>query len=337
MSERSATVRSFAKINLDLRVLYKRPDNFHELRTIFQTISLADTIRIDYRKAKTTRLAIEGNIDIPGNLILRAAQAVLDHGRVSAEVRFGLEKCIPMGAGLGGGSSNAAAVLLALPVLAGLRIPLETLARIGAGLGSDVPFFLYGGTALGIGRGTELYPLADVPPHAGILVAPGVHVSTAEAYRDLGRRPVTELSPSGDPALTLAEAGADTDGFRSLVWRLAAARPSEGWARLCTNDFEPAVFARHPELLAIKRRLAKVGASPAMMTGSGSALFGLFQTSAEAESAFAALTRRSSAETLTTRITLMTRSRYRSEWRRFLAGQIDPDIQWPPQSSYSKP
>ena len=160
--ERIATVRSFAKINLDLRVLYKRPDDYHELRTIFQTISLADAIHIGYTPARHTRLAIEGNVDIPDNLIVRAAQAVLDAGRVRGEVKFRLEKKIPMGAGLGGGSSNAAAVLLALPVLAGARIPLARLVELGTALGSDVPFFLYGGTALGIGRGTELYPLADV-------------------------------------------------------------------------------------------------------------------------------------------------------------------------------
>ena len=115
MPERSATVQSFAKINLDLRVLYRRPDNFHELRSVFQTISLADTIQIRYQKARQTRLAIAGNVDIPDNLILRAARAVLDRARLAAEVTFTLTKRIPMGAGLGGGSSNAAAVLLALP------------------------------------------------------------------------------------------------------------------------------------------------------------------------------------------------------------------------------
>src|SRR4051812_40235024 len=115
MGERSATVPSFAKINLDLRVLYKRPDGFHELRTVFQTISLADTIRIQFERGRRTRLAISGNVDIPDNLIGRAAKAVLDVARVAGAVSFELRKAIPMGAGLGGGSSNAAAVLLALP------------------------------------------------------------------------------------------------------------------------------------------------------------------------------------------------------------------------------
>src|ERR671933_412732 len=137
MAERSATVQSFAKINLDLRVLYKRPDQYHELRTIFQTISLADTIGITFERSPRTRLSITGNIEIADNLIVRAAQAVLDNARISATVSFTLEKRIPMGAGLGGGSSNAAAVLLALPALAGRAVPLAALSAIAAELGSD--------------------------------------------------------------------------------------------------------------------------------------------------------------------------------------------------------
>lgn len=336
MTERTVTVRSFAKINLDLRVLYKRPDHFHELRSVFQTISLADTIRIRYSTARRTRLAINGNIDIPDNLIIRAAAEVLDAARIHAHVKFELDKQIPMGAGLGGGSSNAAAVLLALPVLAGARIPLERLVQVGGELGSDVPFFLYGGTALGIGRGTELYPLPDVPVRNGVLVAPGLHVSTADAYRDLNRS-VRESSPSGDGALTSAAGGRDTDDFRSLVWSLANARPGEAWKSLCANDFEPAVFKRHPALFAWKKRLAKLGASPALMTGSGSALFGLFRSSASARSAAAALAEKGPTGTRAITMTLLTRSRYRGAWRRVLAEHSNTDLQWPPQSRYSKP
>src|SRR5580658_8400378 len=156
---RSVKLRSLAKINLDLRILHKRDDGFHELRTVFQTISLADTIEIEYEKSRHTELTIEGSVDIPDNLILRAAGAYLDAARLSARIHFRLTKKIPMGGGLGGGSSNAAAVLLALPVLAGKRVDIE---QIAAGLGSDVPFFLHGGTMLALGRGEELYPLPDV-------------------------------------------------------------------------------------------------------------------------------------------------------------------------------
>src|ERR1700733_5299011 len=139
---RSLKLRSLAKINLDLRILHKRSDGFHELRTVFQTISLADTIEIEYAQSRRTDLTIEGSVDIPDNLILRAARAYLDAARLQARIHFRLTKRIPMGGGLGGGSSNAAAVLLALPALAGKPIDVE---KIAAGLGSDVPFFLYGG------------------------------------------------------------------------------------------------------------------------------------------------------------------------------------------------
>ena len=116
---RRATIKSLAKINLDLRVLHQRPDGFHELRTVFQTISLADTIDIEYEPARRTEISLDDPLAIPGNLVVKAAQAVLDALKIHARVHFRLRKKIPMGGGLGGGSSNAAAVLLALPVLAG--------------------------------------------------------------------------------------------------------------------------------------------------------------------------------------------------------------------------
>jgi 4-diphosphocytidyl-2-C-methyl-D-erythritol kinase len=330
MLERSATVRSFAKINVDLRVLDKRRDNYHELRTVFQTISLADSIGIRVRRGRRTRLTLAGNVDIPDNLILRAAAAVLDAAHVSAEVTFELNKRIPMGAGLGGGSSNAAAVLLALPVLAGVNLPMARLERLGAALGSDVPFFLYGGTALGIGRGTELYPLADLPLRHGVFVAPGVHVSTADAYRDLGR-----AGAAG--ALTAPATGTDTDGFRALVWKLAGrGAASEGWESMCANDFEEAVFKRHPELAAIKRRLERCGAAPALMTGSGSTVFGLYPSAARAREARAKLAAECPDSNGVYAMTLLTRSRYRDAWRRDLAGHIQSESTWPPRSWYSK-
>ena len=181
---KSVKLRSLAKINLDLRILNKRSDGFHELRTVFQTISLSDTIEIEYEKARRTELTIEGSIDIPDNLILRAAQTYLDAAKLHARVHFRLTKKIPMGGGLGGGSSDAAAVLLALPVLAGKRVDTE---QIAATLGSDVPFFLHGGTMLGLSRGEELYPLSDLAEEPILLVSSGLHVATGPAYAALGR------------------------------------------------------------------------------------------------------------------------------------------------------
>lgn len=330
MPERTASVRSHAKINLDLRVLHKRTDGYHELRTVFQTISLSDTIDIRYRRAPRTRITMDGNVDIPDNLIVRAAQNVMDAARITAEVSFRLDKRIPMGAGLGGGSSNAAAVLLALPTLAGAKLPMTQLVNLGTALGSDVPFFLHGGTALGIGRGTELYPLAEVSASHGLLVAPRIHVSTADAYRDLNRSAV-------ETRLTTSSPGSDTESFRALVWSLGKSRQPGDWKVLCTNDFENVVFERHPALQSIKRQLGKLGASPALMTGSGSALFGLFDSRDSAARALLKLSRQHRDDCLISKMAFLNERRYRQLWRRQLARHITSNDLWPPQSRYSKP
>src|ERR1039457_2919605 len=182
---RRASVPAPAKINLDLRVLGKRADGYHELRTIFQTISLRDTLEIAFTPGRKAEIVLQDDPGIPDNLVLRAARLAMETMRAAGRVEMRLIKRIPMGAGLGGGSSDAAAVLLALPVLAGRPLGLDALAGLAARLGSDVPFFLLGGTAVGIGRGTELFPLPDRPAMSGLVVAPAVHVNTAQAYRDL--------------------------------------------------------------------------------------------------------------------------------------------------------
>jgi 4-diphosphocytidyl-2-C-methyl-D-erythritol kinase len=248
-------VRALAKINLTLEVLNKRADGYHELRTVFQTISIGDTMEIEFSPARKTVIELESSVDIPNNLVVRAAEAVLAAIRVKAHVRFKLTKRIPMGGGLGGGSTDAAAVLMTLPALANRSVPLERLMEVGAELGSDVPFFLIGGCALGLGRGTELYPLPDLPRAHGLLVTPAVHSSTAEGYKALHR---TEEAPVR-PNLT-----------RKML--LAA-----DWRARAMNDFEDVVFAQHPELKAIQRKLAQLGAKPALMTGSGAAVFGIFE------------------------------------------------------------
>src|SRR5947209_5156220 len=189
---RSARLKAFAKLNLGLRVLYKRPDGYHELRTVFQTISLADRITVSFERASKRHIEIEGAPGIEDNLVARAAARVLEELRMNGRIHFHLEKTIPIGAGLGGGSSDAAAVLLALPVLAGRALAPERARAIALELGSDVPFFLYGGTALAMGRGEELYPLPELPPSRVLIVAPEIHSSTVEAYRDLSARLTTE-------------------------------------------------------------------------------------------------------------------------------------------------
>jgi 4-diphosphocytidyl-2-C-methyl-D-erythritol kinase len=251
-----ARVPAFAKLNLDLQVLYKRTDGYHELRSIFQSVSLADEIRIRFRASRRTGIGIAGNVDIPDNLIVRAAKLCLEEMRVSAVIDFELTKRIPMGGGLGGGSSDAAAVLLALPAMAGKRVEVERLMRLAAQLGSDVPFFLLGGTAAVLGRGEELYPIPDLRARHVLLVSPEVHVSTPDAYRALSAQ------------LAQESVEAKLKGFQARLWSGDMAKAS--------NDFERVVFQQHPRLKSIRRQLLQAGASMAMMTGSGSSIFGVF-------------------------------------------------------------
>jgi 4-diphosphocytidyl-2-C-methyl-D-erythritol kinase len=309
---RRARLRALAKINLDLRVLGKRPDGFHELRTIFQTISLADTIDIAFTPGGKTAIEVEDNLGIPDNLAARAARLVLAAMRIAGRVEMRIDKRIPMGAGLGGGSSDAAAVLLALPVLAGREVDLPELCAMAEQLGSDVPFFLLGGRAVGIGRGSELFPLPDEPAPAGLLVVPGVHVSTPEAYRRLSARLTSESQQN------------KIFSFQSQTWR------GGGRERAC-NDFEAVVFQQHSELAVLKKRLIGAGASVAMMTGSGSGVFALFRTREEAALALDSLGSLGKGKAY--RISLVSRRRYRSLWWRALK-EHTTEATWPPQSRY---
>lgn len=308
---RQARVRALAKLNLDLRVLAKRPDGYHELRTVFQTISLADVLQIAFTPGRRTVIEIEDSLNLPENLAAKAASQTMDAMRTTGRVTIRLEKRIPMGAGLGGGSSDAAAVLLALPVLVGREIAFPELHAMAQTLGSDVPFFLLGGRAAGIGRGGELFPLPDRPSQPGVLVAPGVHVSTAEAYRNLSARLTTELQQN------------KIFSFQSLVW-------DGGVSQEACNDFEVVVFEQLPQLARLKKRLLASGASPALMTGSGSAVFGLFRTGDQAQHALERLKGERAF-----RISLINRTRYQSMWWRALERHIDHKL-WPPRSRYAR-
>ena len=305
------TVPSLAKLNLDLRVLSKRMDGFHELRTIFQTISLRDSITIEFDFAKRTQINLTSSIDIPDNLVVRSAKLLLDHLKVRAWVRFSLNKQIPLGAGLGGGSSNAASVLIALSALAGKPVPLPELVRLAESLGSDVPFFLRGGTALAFGRGTEFYPLPDQPARPAVIVATGVHVSTPDAYRAL-LRPVTDALTSQAESPILRE-------FQTIAWTFADSHLGVSLERLpLKNDFERAVFGQHPELAQVVRKLKRLGAKPALMTGSGSAVFGLFP---EASQASAAVSRFPEGRAFS--VHFVSHRQYRNLWRRALGSAAE--------------
>ncbi|MEO8049495.1 MAG: 4-(cytidine 5'-diphospho)-2-C-methyl-D-erythritol kinase [Acidobacteriota bacterium] len=325
---RRVRLRSLAKVNLDLRVLHKRGDGFHELRTVFQTISLADTIIVEYEPARRTVLELDDPLGIPENLVLRAARATLDAMKVHARVRFDLRKSIPMGGGLGGGSSNAAAVLLALPVLAGRSIPFDRLLDVGSELGSDVPFFLTGGTAVALGRGTEFYGLPDVAAEPMLVVASGIHVATGSAYQALGL------------GLTSPDLSRKISDFRLFVRTLGDLRSARAASTLSANDFESAVFNQQPLLKKMWGRLRKQAVG-ARMTGSGSALFAVLGSKAERE--LVAKTLEGDGVFEDCRVipaSLVSGRSYRRLWRRQLAGHIEPirtpdELIWPPHSRHA--
>jgi 4-diphosphocytidyl-2-C-methyl-D-erythritol kinase len=267
--KRTLRLPAFAKINLCLHVLGRRPDGYHELRTIFQAISLRDTLEISLTPG-SSGLDVDLSCNDPAltldpreNLVWRAVQAIGGeigfHGRVSAH----LEKKIPVARGLGGGSSDAAATLMGMLRLTKAKVPLERLMEIAAGLGADVPFFLFGGRAAAVSRGDEIYPLPDLPKRTILIVSPrGIGVSTKEAYEWVS----AELTRLSKPHRMW--------GFCALCWSRQGAGVS--------NDFEGPVFSRHPRLREIRDGLLQGGAADAALAGSGSAVFGVFRNPAQA-------------------------------------------------------
>jgi 4-diphosphocytidyl-2-C-methyl-D-erythritol kinase len=268
---KAVRVPAYAKVNLCLEVLRRRSDGYHELRTIFQAISLHDTLRLEAGRGTEIELHIAGNSGLAGeparqNLVYRALDGLRHELGWRSGIRAVLTKRIPVGRGLGGGSSDAATALIGLLRLTGKRIPRVRLVELAAGLGADVPFFLFGGRAVGVGRGNEIYPLPDIPRRTMLVVSPReIAVSTREAYRWL--RPRLTNRPDA-----------------SRLWRFCALCWSPQGEPLW-NDFEAAVFRRHPRLSRIKRELLRHGAADAALAGSGSAVFGFFQNPAQARRA----------------------------------------------------
>lgn len=263
------TLPSFAKINWTLEILGRRPDGYHELRTLLQTISAADELTFELAGR-----GIEIQCDHPEvpcdetNLVYRATKLLGDFTGAGKGVRIGIDKRLPVAAGLGGGSSNAAVTLLALQKLWDVRIASRDLFRLGAKLGADVPFFFIGGTCLGVGRGAEIYPLADIAEEFLLLLNAGIAVETRDAYADL------------PPELTNPEAVAKMPLSLEAAYA-AIVRP--GAPVPLSNDLESSVLARHPLLIEVKQRLKQAGARGVLMSGSGSTIFAIFD-SAEARS-----------------------------------------------------
>jgi 4-diphosphocytidyl-2-C-methyl-D-erythritol kinase len=260
------TLPSFAKINWTLDILGKRPDGYHELRTLLQTVSVADELTFDLAGR-----GIEIHCDHPEvpcdetNLVSRAAKLLAEFAGVDKGVRIEIEKRLPVAAGVGGGSSNAAVTLIALQRLWGIPLAPRDLFRLGAKLGADVPFFFLGGTCLGAGRGDEIYPLADINEEFLLLVNPGIALSTREVYAHLPHE-LTNPGPIIKMPLSLEAAYA------------ATVRPSAPIP--IGNDLEDPVFARVPLLTEIKQRLKQAGARGVLMSGSGSTIFAIFDSAA---------------------------------------------------------
>jgi len=258
---RSVSLPSFAKINLDLRVLGTRPDGYHDLKTIFQSLALFDSVTVTARRGPLAVACDEPDIPTDQrNLVWKAASLLhrVATGQSSTphDIAIELRKRVPSEAGLGGGSSNAAMTLLALNKLWKLNLDVASLSRIGARLGADVPYFLVGGTALGLGRGDDIYPLTDMPPVHVVILRPGFGVATADAYgwfdeelRRSMKEPAPRPVPPGWPA----------------------------WSATLRNDLEIPVVRHHPAIGRIRQSLIDAGATFAAMSGSGSAVFGLFE------------------------------------------------------------
>jgi 4-diphosphocytidyl-2-C-methyl-D-erythritol kinase len=269
-------IPAFAKINLRLDILGKRADGFHELRTIFQTISLHDELRLRPSRRPGIVLTIHGDQPlstepVQKNLVYQAVDALRRELKIRGGVEIELRKKIPAGRGLGGGSSDAAAALVGYLRLMGRKLPAARLMELAASLGADVPFFLLGGRALGVNKGDEVYPLPDIARQHLLVVSPReIHVPTPDAYRWLKAKPLR---------LTKSAANHKLFEFCALCWNAQGSGLS--------NDFERPVFRRHPRLDRIKRELLQRGAAEASLAGSGSAVFGVFPSPALARRAAA--------------------------------------------------
>ena len=362
----TVAVRSFAKINLGLYIGAARADGFHDLRTVYQTIALHDVIRVSVGrgsgieilcKNKDPRVPLDSS-----NTCYRMAELVMDElgakGRVSVEI----EKRLPVQGGLGAASSNAVATMVALELALKRKLPAAARLRIAAEVGSDLPLFLVGGTILGVGRGEEVYPLADLPSLPVVVVMAEVGVSTALAFRDWDALVQGEKAAELRSAWTGEGARPRTKSAAELRWggRTSASAPTRtgtGQSPVTTrdeqltrprasdrlievgrvlsawlsgspntgaparrgsragnllldlvrtgieNDFEKVVFPLYPELRDIKGALERAGSRYASLSGSGSTLYGLFRSSADAAKAVSRLRRQGLNSVVTSTLT----------------------------------
>jgi len=261
-------IKSFAKVNLYLEITGKRPDGYHELITVMCLIDLHDTLRIEFQ-TPDTRLTCN-HPDVPtdaSNLVLKAAQAFFQATGRSDPISVSIDKNIPVGAGLGGGSSNAAAMLTALNDYYQQPLGREALMRLAGGIGADVPFFIYGRPAVATGIGERLTAFDHLPEMPILLIYPGKPVSTAEVYQRLNF------------GLTKSKKINTQITFRHIRKKVIPA--------LLHNDLERPAFAINPEIAHSKTVLLAQGAAGALMSGSGSSVFGIYANPEDAHNAYA--------------------------------------------------
>ena len=321
----TVTVPSFAKINLGLRIGTLRPDGFHELRTVYQTIALHDKLRVSVERRRGIEIRCTDS-GVPTDstntcwkIIDRAIPALKVRGRVIIEI----EKHLPVQGGLGGASGNAVAALIGLEHALRKRLAPEDRLRIAAEVGSDLPLFLVGGTVLGVGHGEEVYPLPDLPPMPCVIALPEVAVSTPKAFAEWDRLTISQQSDkmsmfSREICAWLAavpEGERRRSGVSAEVKRGGRAEsPLLDLVRTgIENDFERVVFPQYPELREVKRVLEDSGARYAALSGSGSAIYGLFQSRQEAVAAAQRLRKQGTRAVVTA---TLTRRQY---WRKLLA------------------
>jgi 4-diphosphocytidyl-2-C-methyl-D-erythritol kinase len=333
------SIRSHTKINLGLAIGHLRPDGFHQLTTVYQTLALHEWVTVEARSAAETRITLSSTHPrVPtdaGNTAWRMVERSLALLGLRAEVHIHIDKQLPVQGGLGGGSANAIAALLGLEHELERRLSPPERLLLAAEIGSDIPLFLLGGAVVGVGRGEEVYPLPDIPPRPCVLALPSIGVSTPQAYRDWdslqAASALTVTAPSATiTVLSRSIAAAFGEPHSSGVFSEAVdARVDRAEDPLLAlvrtgieNDFERVVFPQYPFLGEIKRILAGVPSTEdaavyAGLSGSGSALFGLYRTSAAAQAALVRLERHGVTGLVTS---TLPRSDY---WRTMMVADAD--------------
>ena len=322
------SVRSHTKINLGLAIGPLRSDGFHQLTTVYQTLALHEWVTVEARTAAATRITLSStHPGVPtdaGNTAWRIVERCLAALEIQAEVHIHIDKQLPVQGGIGAGSANAIAALLGLECELDRRLMPADRLRIAEETGSDVPLFLLGGAVAGIGRGEQVFPLPDMRSVACVLALPAIGVSTTQAYRDWDA--LTPAAPSATiERLSRSIAAAFGEPHSSGVFSHGEDRAEDPLLALVRtgieNDFEQVVFPQYPFLGQIKRILASGSSTEdaalyAGLSGSGSALFGLYRTPGAAQAALERLERHGVAG-------LVTRTLPRSEyWRTMMVADV---------------